>query len=61
VRRCAGCRGEVLVKVFDCRHPSHDTTTLSECKECVDYKPRDANDASHASVSVSNLTWPERL
>jgi NifU-like protein involved in Fe-S cluster formation len=44
-RQCPTCRGNVRIKVFDCRHPSHDTTTLDECKVCPDFANIEGADA----------------
>lgn len=37
-RPCATCRGNVQIKVFACRHPSHTQTTIHECENCADYE-----------------------
>lgn len=40
LRECPTCRGQVQLKVFDCGHPQHDTTTLPDCSSCFDYERR---------------------
>jgi len=40
LRKCESCRGEVKLKVFGCRHPLHEETTVNDCKHCGDYEPR---------------------
>ena len=40
LRECASCRGHVQVKVFDCLHPDHETTTVDDCLRCPDYEQR---------------------
>lgn len=39
LRDCPTCRGNVQVKVFQCVHPSHTETTLSQCAACSDFVP----------------------
>jgi hypothetical protein len=40
VRECAGCRGNVRIKVFDCHHDAHDTTTAKDCWACIDHEAK---------------------
>lgn len=37
---CPGCRGKVELKVFECRHPAHQATTLPSCNLCPDYEAK---------------------
>jgi hypothetical protein len=37
LRECRGCRGNVRVKVFACRHPAHTETTMQYCRTCRDF------------------------
>jgi len=37
LRECPTCHGKVKLKVFDCHHPKHPETTISECQRCPDY------------------------
>jgi hypothetical protein len=41
LRECTTCLGRVRVKVFACRHPSHDETTFNECRHCPDHQRPD--------------------
>ena len=43
-RKCKTCKGNVQLKVFHCRHPEHEETTLRECARCADYQQRSASD-----------------
>lgn len=40
LRECSSCRGRVQVKVFQCSHPHHETTTYQECDRCDDHESR---------------------
>jgi hypothetical protein len=40
LQECPTCSGKVQRKVFQCLHPEHDTTTISDCTRCFDYEPR---------------------
>jgi hypothetical protein len=40
LRACPSCKGNVQIKVFDCRHADHEVTTLDECNLCPDYEPQ---------------------
>ena len=37
-RQCPSCPPNVRIKVFACRHPDHDVTTLDECNSCPDFE-----------------------
>ena len=37
-RQCPSCPSNVRIKVFACRHPDHDVTTLDECNSCPDFE-----------------------
>jgi len=39
LRPCETCCKTVHIKVYACRHPNHDETTLAECRLCEDYEP----------------------
>ena len=39
-RQCKSCPGRIHVKVFECIHPAHDSTTITECLRCADYELR---------------------
>jgi hypothetical protein len=41
LRDCATCQGNVRLKVFECRHPLHEQTTLEECRLCADHTATD--------------------
>ena len=43
-RKCKTCKGNVQLKVFHCRHPDREETTLRECARCADYQQRSAAD-----------------
>jgi hypothetical protein len=43
---CGSCRGTVRVKVFRCRHPDHQETTLAHCADCQDFAPLTASPAA---------------
>jgi hypothetical protein len=36
-RECDTCKGRVRLKVFQCHHPAHGCTTLSQCRGCADF------------------------
>lgn len=38
-RPCLSCRGNVHVKIFECRHDLHLDTSLRKCQTCPDYDP----------------------
>lgn len=40
LRQCPSCRGKVRVKVFDCDHADHESTTIRDCIRCADYERR---------------------
>lgn len=40
-RLCKVCRGHVELKVYECRHPAHNTTVLRDCLLCSDHSGRD--------------------
>ena len=48
-RECSGCKGNVTRKVFQCGHDQHESTTITDCRNCPDYDP------SHTVGTVS--TW----
>lgn len=35
---CSTCSGRVLIKHYACNHPSHETTTIAECRKCADHE-----------------------
>ena len=37
-RDCPTCNGRVRIKVYACRHESHEETTLRECQTCADHQ-----------------------
>jgi len=37
-RRCPTCRGNVRLRVYECLHPWHDSTTIPECQKCAEYQ-----------------------
>jgi tetratricopeptide (TPR) repeat protein len=40
LRACESCRGQVHVKVYRCEHPERSETTLVDCRNCADHRPR---------------------
>lgn len=40
LRDCKSCGGKVQLKVFACRHPLHQETTLQQCRGCLDHEPQ---------------------
>src|SRR5258708_24436567 len=40
-RQCPTCSGNVRLRVYDCRHPWHKTTTLKECRQCHEFQAAD--------------------
>jgi hypothetical protein len=59
LRECASCRGQVQVKVFECRHPEHETTTVNDCLQCPDYEQR-LNVGGVSNWAVGVTTAPRR-
>jgi hypothetical protein len=57
LRRCATCRGDVKIKIFACRHPDHQETTLAHCQECPDYAwPSDDSMRTEGNERHKSLT-----
>jgi hypothetical protein len=59
LRECGSCRGQVQTKVFACRHPEHETTTVNDCLKCPDYEQRLSVGAA-AKWAVGVTTAPRR-
>jgi hypothetical protein len=59
LRGCDTCRGRVTTKVFACRHPAHESTTIQECLRCPDYEPR-LSVGEVTSWAVGVTTAPRR-
>lgn len=59
LRQCASCGGKVQVKVFQCNHPHHESTTYRDCDFCDDYQPRLAKQEVH-SWEVGITTAPRQ-
>ena len=49
LRDCPTCRGNVKVKLYACSHPHHQSTTISDCLRCADYRPRQATNPKKGS------------
>lgn len=60
LRNCSSCRGNIQIKVFDCGHPSHESTTIKECLHCTDYESRlQRSKVSRWSVGIT--TAPRKM
>jgi hypothetical protein len=57
---CPTCRGNVKLRMYDCRHPWHDTTTLRECRACTEFQQRE-EDRHVAQWSVGMTTAPREV
>lgn len=58
-RQCTSCRGNVRLRVFECQHPWHNSTTLGECRNCRDFQPSGAS-RYVTTWSVGVTTAPRR-
>jgi hypothetical protein len=53
LRDCPTCLGNVRLKVFACKHPAHEETTIQECLVCPDHEENTEEKGESGKEKVS--------